>query len=80
LKETADPRETGLAGWRDASFYAKPGAATRYHVLLRGVGQTDLVAGCGTRGPFFDSGAIQARDVPEVLRCEREGCGQRWPK
>lgn len=78
LQETGNPRETGMAGWRDGSPYARPVAATRYHVLLRGVG-TELVAGCGTRGPFSADQAITAADVPDSLRCEREGCGQRWP-
>lgn len=61
------------AGMRDASWYAHPGAAARYHVWR------DHHPACTPRAFLAEYTRIPAPDVPDALRCRRNGCRGRWP-
>lgn len=62
------------AAYRDASWHRCPDLRTpkRAHVL-----RADDSAACGLVAVMGDPGA--AVDVPELLRCRRPGCRERWP-
>lgn len=63
---------------RDASWRAKPGHAGRYHVKV--MRRTIPVAACSDRVWLSERCQQPARDTPPVLRCQRYGCKQRWPR
>jgi len=73
------------AAMRDASWFRKPGRAGRYHVIVER--PSGLHAACGLfallqqdANAFRSRGAIDnAMNVAPVLRCQRNGCRQRWP-
>lgn len=74
------------AAWRDAAFFATHGRAGRYHVVLdgRGARPERTMSACGQPsvgvGPSGISELMSLADVPEVLRCQRRGCRERWPR
>jgi len=69
------------AAWRDASWYRKPGTASKYHV----VGDDSGSACNGAPLPLESAGlpvrdqTVPAASVEEHLRCQRRGCKERWP-
>ena len=72
----------GRAALRDASWFASPGRAGRYHVVADDGGS----ACCGMPLVLDDSRFGTVRDqtadpatVESWLRCQRPGCKQRWP-
>lgn len=76
---------------RDAGWYATPGRAGRYHVVVGWSAFGDetqaLLAACspvppGATSPRMvldDLSEQAAADVPDHMRCRRPGCRQRWP-
>ena len=68
-----------LAAWRDASWWPKPGVAKRYHIIAEsGWAACNQKTGmlCDLPGP---GGPGPAARIPSQLRCQRNGCRQRWP-
>jgi hypothetical protein len=79
----ARPMSELLAAKRDASFYDKPGRAEQYHVVID---DKCNVAACSppktwrsARMMLAEFTARPAVDVPDIARCQRPGCKQRWP-
>lgn len=80
-----------IAAQRDASWFGHPDVYSlkKYHIaietgdlrrrLVLGTAP-DYVAACNpeTR-PLFELSAMAADRVPEGLRCQSNGCQQRWP-
>lgn len=72
------------AGWRDASFYARPGTAQVHHVAID-KGDGHFSPACNQRrdwphGVFLDETTlVDAESVPYGGRCQRTGCWKRWP-
>ncbi len=69
------------AAQRDASFCNKPGRGGKFHVIVG-----DGVPACSTATLWHEARIIlirdtriPLRDVYDVLRCQRNGCRQRWP-
>lgn len=63
-----------MAARRDASWYASPGAAWRYHVSV------DLVAACNSRVALTENTLLACEYVPERMRCQRSACKKHWPE
>jgi hypothetical protein len=68
-------QEVVLAALRDASWYDCPGRVCRYHIDAgRGM------SACDPRMmPLITRELQPASWVPVELRCQRNGCKQRWP-
>jgi hypothetical protein len=68
------------AGWREV-WTGTHGEARRYHVATK-----DDVAACRPNPHMIKGKTIpldrlqDAKDVPAILRCQRNGCKQRWPR
>ena len=78
---------TVRAAKRDASWYDKPGQSWRWHIVLR-----EQYAACSPPHPERNhwprmvlaidgsgGGTRPAAEVPDISRCRRPGCRQRWP-
>lgn len=64
------------AAKRDASWYAYPGTAWQYHIVVG-----DLLPACNPQGALLtEETARPAEEVAEDVRCRRPGCRVRWPK
>lgn len=60
------------AGMRDASWYASPGTAARYHIDIDGV------AACQWNMLLVRESLQEASEVPEHLRCQHPACKKYW--
>jgi hypothetical protein len=72
------------AGWRDV-WTQSHGLARRYHVVVGDGVDGEGMAACRPDQKMNGHGIpltsiIAAEDVPVILRCQRSGCRQRWPK
>lgn len=74
------------AAMRDASWYAHPGRARRYHVIPATEETGSLEAfkaetpsGCGITLTVTDYDTIAVGDVAAHMRCQRRGCREAWP-
>lgn len=86
MVEVMGERETGTAALRDPATVRNDVAGVRYHVLVRDIGRSDgVVAACGAGARVRNGNAllldeqVYLAEVPDELRCQRDGCGQRWP-
>jgi hypothetical protein len=71
-----------LAGLRDASWYERPGQALQRHIVLDGWHAACSPPHPGRRARMLlvEFTAVPAAEVPDVARCKRPGCRQRWPE
>lgn len=72
------------AAMRDASWWSNPGRATRYHIIDTRKGSVgsyvaDVMARCGTPMIVNDYTLTRLTEVPQALRCKKNGCKQGWP-
>ena len=63
------------AARRDASWFQHPGQSWRYH-LYNDLGWPF----CGYLALADEETETEPAEVPTNLRCQRNGCKQRWPK
>lgn len=65
-----------MAAQRDASFFRNPDCThvKQYHIVSDGYGSR-----CGT--VMLDTATLlHASHITDGLRCQRNGCKQKWPK
>lgn len=74
------------AALRDASWYNRPGRASRYHVIpateeTGSLGAFDAAtrSSCGLPVTVADYATVALEDVAKHMRCQRRGCRERWP-
>lgn len=76
-----------LAATRDASWFNHPDVYSlkKYHIAIesgrsRRTGSPLYDAACNSESrPLFELSACPAAGVPRGLRCQSNGCKQRWP-